>query len=180
MDVFEAIAARRSVRRYKPEPIPEESIGRIMEAARLAPSAGNRQPWRFVVTKDPGVRRALARAANNQDFVGQAPAVITVLGDPEVSERWHLRDPMIAAEHMALQAVEEGLGTCWIGAFDEAEVKRILKVPDKLRVVCLLPVGKPAEVPAGKPRRPMTELLFKDTYGNPYITHSTASGTEGL
>ena len=132
------------------------------------------------MTSDPETRRALARAANDEDFVGQAPVVITVLGDPEVSERWHLRDPMTAAEHVALQAVEEGLGTCWIGAFDEAEVKRILKVPDKLRVVCLLPVGKPAEVPAGKPRRPMTELLFKDTYGNPYADQSSTSGTKRL
>jgi len=180
MDVFEAISARRSIRSYKAEPIPGESIRRIMEAARLAPSAGNRQPWRFVVTRDPEIRRALSRAANNEDFVGQAPVVITVLGDPDMSERWHLRDPMIATEHIALQAVEEGLGTCWVGAFDEAEVKRVLKVPEKLRVVCLLPIGKPAEAPAARPRKPLTELFFDDTYGNPCVDHSATSGTKNL
>jgi nitroreductase len=168
MDVFEAIATRRSIRSYRAEPIPQESIKRIMEAARLAPSAGNRQPWRFVVTKDPKIRSALARAANNQDFVGQAPVVVTVLGDPAVSERWHLRDPMIAAEHIALQAVEEGLGTCWIGAFDETEVKKVLNVPEGLRVVCILPIGKPAEAPAARTRKALAELFFEDVYGNPW------------
>ena len=132
------------------------------------------------MTSDPETRRALTRAANDEDFVGQAPVVITVLGDPEVPKRWHLRDPMTAAEHVALQAVEEGLGTCWIGAFDEVGVKRILKVPEKLRVVCLLPVGKPAGKPAGRPRRPLSELFFKDTYGNPYADQSSTSGTKRL
>ena len=112
MDVFEAIKVRRSIRRYKKgAEIPEEHLRKILEAARLAPSAANRQPWRFIVVRDPEVKRRLAEACRGQMFIADASVVVVALGDPSIS-RWYLQDPMIAVEHMVLEATELGYGTC--------------------------------------------------------------------
>ena len=165
MNVMEAIKARRSIRKYKPEPISREDLLRLLEAARLAPSGGNRQPWRFIVVIDPERRKSLASVS--QGFVADAYAVIVALGDPKVS-RWFKQDPMIALEHVALEATELGLGTCWIGAFNEAEVKRVLKVPEELSVIALMSIGVPAEQPPARPRRPIEEIAFIEEYGNPF------------
>jgi nitroreductase len=168
MDVFEAIRTRRSVRKYRPEPIPNDRLEMIFEAARLAPSAGNRQPWRFVVIRDADRKKALAEAANNQSFLSEAAAIVAAVGDPEVSTRWHEKDPMTAIEHMALAATTLGYGTCWIGAFDEDAVKHLLKIPAKMRVVALLPIGIPNETPAPKPRKQLSEIFFKEEWQTPW------------
>lgn len=165
MNVIDAIKARRSIRRYKPEPVSREDLLKLLEAARLAPSAGNRQPWRFIVVMNPERRRSLASAS--QGFVADAYAVIVALGDPKAS-RWFKQDPMIALEHIALEATELGLGTCWIGAFNEAEVKRILKVPEELSVIALMSIGVPAEQPSARSRKPIEEIVFMEEYGNPF------------
>ena len=168
MDVFEAIRVRRSVRKYvRGAEIPEEHLRKIMEAARLAPSAKNRQPWRFIVVKDDEIKRRLAEACRHQMFLADASVVIAALGIPSES-RWYMQDPMIAVEHMVLEATELGYGTCWIGAFDEGEVKRVLSVPDEVKVVCLLAVGVPAESPPPRPRKRLDEVFYLDKYGAPY------------
>lgn len=168
MDVFEAIKTRRSIRKYLQDPIPDDRLEMIFEAARLAPSASNRQPWRFIVVRDANRKRALAAAANNQTFLSKAAAVVAALGDPDVSAKWHERDPMIALEHMALAAAALGYGTCWIGAFDEDAVKRLLKIPARMRVVALLPIGIPNEPPAPRPRRELSEIFFKEEWQTPW------------
>lgn len=169
MDVYEAIRVRRSIRRYKRGvEIPEEHLGKILEAARLAPSAGNRQPWRFIVVKNPEVKRRLAEACRRQMFIDEASVAIVALGDPAASRKWHMLDPMIAVEHMVLEATELGYGTCWIGAFDEAAVKELLGIPEELRVVCVLPIGVPDHSPPPKPRKPLSEIAYLDRYGKPY------------
>lgn len=164
MDVFEAIRTRRSVREYSPEPIPNEKLEAIFQAARVAPSAGNRQPWRFVVVQDLNRKRALAEAANNQTFLEDAAVIVAAVGDSEASIRWHDKDPMIALEHMVLAATALGYGTCWIGAFDEDAVKRLLKIPAKMKVVALLPIGIPSETPAPSPRKKLSEIFFKEQW----------------
>ena len=164
MDVFEAIKTRRSIRKYRQEPIPNEKLESIFEAARLAPSAANRQPWRFVVVQDADRKKALAEAANNQTFLRDAAAIVAALGDPDVSARWFEKDPMIALEHMALAATALGYGTCWIGAFDEDAVKRLLKIPVKMKIVALLPIGIPDETPTSRPRKELSEILFKEEW----------------
>jgi nitroreductase len=168
MDVFEAIRTRRSIRKFRPTPIPDEQLEIILEAGRLAPSASNRQSWRFVVVKDPERKRALAEAAANQMFIADAGVVIAALGDPEVSPRWFSQDPMIAVEHIVLAATALGYGTCWIGAFDEEEVKHILKIPEKLKVIALLPIGFPDEAPTPMTRKPLKEIFFLEKYGEPF------------
>jgi nitroreductase len=171
MDVFEAIRTRRSIRKYRTEPIPNDRLEMIFEAARLAPSAGNRQPWRFVVVRDADRKKALAGAANNQSFLSEAAAIVAAVGDPEVSTRWHEKDPMTAVEHMALAATTLGYGTCWIGAFDEDAVKRLLKIPAKMRIIALLPIGIPNETPAPKPRKQLSEVFFEEEWQTPWQVH---------
>ncbi len=164
MDVLEAMKSRRSIRKYKPEPIPDGKLQSILEAARLAPSAANRQPWRFVVVQNADCKKALAEAANNQTFLSDAAAIVAAIGDPDVSARWFEKDTMIALEHMVLAATALGYGTCWIGAFDEEAVKRLLKIPAKVKVVALLPIGIPNEAPASRPRKELSEIFFKEEW----------------
>lgn len=179
MDIFEAIEKRRSIRKFKPEPINEEDLRKILEAGRLAPSGGNRQPWYFIIVRDTETKRALSIAANNQKFIADAGVVIVALGDPSaslaktpyklsVTRVPHLQDPMIAIEHMVLAATALGYGTCWIGAFNQEEVKRILKIPENLAVVALLPIGISDESPPPRPRKAFKEIFFKDSFGTPF------------
>jgi len=169
MNVFEAIETRRSVRRYKPKPVPDEHLKQILEAARLAPSAGNRQPWRFVVVRRPELRKKLGAAACNQTWISDAGVIVAALGmdpeNPEVYERWAERDVMTAVEHMVLAAWELGYGTCWIGAFNEEQVKGLLGVPDKMNVICLLPIGLPDQKHEPRGRKTFDELFHRDEYG---------------
>ena len=173
MTVFEAIRQRFSVRAYKDQPVEEEKLQRVLEAARLAPSAGNRQEWRFVVVRDAALRQALVGAANSQAFVGQAPVVIAACaaGDQHVQhvmtcgQHSYPIDVAIAMENMALTAHELGLGTCWLGAFYEQQVKELLKVPeDDVRVVGLLTIGYPAVQATGKRRKPLDEIVCYETW----------------
>ncbi len=171
MDVFEAIRTRRSIRKYKPELIPDAKLEIILDAARLAPSAANRQPWRFVVVQNADRKKTLAEAADNQTFMNDAAAIVVAVGDPEVSTRWHEKDTMIALEHMVLAATALGYGTCWIGAFDEDAVKRLLKIPAKMKVVALLPIGIPGEKPASRPRKAIPEIFFKEEWETSWQAH---------
>jgi len=169
MNVFDAIKTRRSVRKYKPEPVPDEHLKQILDAARLAPSAGNRQPWRFVVVRDPKLRRKLGVIARNQTWVGDAGVIIAALAmdpkNPEVYERWAERDVMTAVEHMVLTAWELGYGTCWIGAFYENQVKELLEIPGEMRVIVFLPIGVPDQKPEPRGRKAFDELFYGDKYG---------------
>ena len=148
MDVMEAIKRRCSVRNYQDRPVEEEKLKSILEAARLAPSASNRQEWRFIVVRDKVSRQRLMKAAKNQTFVGEAPVVVAccAVTDNHViccGQLCYPIDVAIAIEHMVLKAAEEGLGTCWIGAFYEEQVKVILDIPKDIRVVELLTLGYP-------------------------------------
>jgi len=169
MDVYTAIKTRRSVRSYKSDPVPEESLKRILEAARLAPSAANRQQWKFVVVRDPEKRKQLSQAAHHQSFVGEAPVVIAAVAlAPERMMSCEVPayavDLAIAVDHITLAAVEEGLGTCWIGAFSQEEVKRILNIPPRYKVVTILPLGFPDDRPGAKLRKGLEEIACYETF----------------
>jgi len=169
MEILEVIRNRRSIRAYRNKAVEEEKLNRVLEAARLAPTARNMQERKFVVVRDGETRRALMEAAKNQSFVGAAPVVIAacgtiadyVMGCGQLS---YPVDVAIAADHMTLQAVAEGLGTCWVCAFDEPRVKEILGVPDEARVVALVTVGYPAEDPDPRPRKPLGEMACDEKY----------------
>ncbi|MCJ7718961.1 nitroreductase family protein, partial [Candidatus Bathyarchaeota archaeon] len=140
---------------------------KILEAGRLAPSGGNRQPWSFIVVRKPETKKKLAAVANLQRFIADADTVLIALGDPAVSKSLYKQDPMIAIEHMVLASTALGYGTCWIGAFNENDVKEIAKVPENMTVIALLPIGVPDETPPPKPRRAFKEVFFKESYGKP-------------
>ncbi len=165
MALLPSVLNRYSVRDYRENAVEPEKLTRVLEAARLAPSARNMQDWRFVVVRDAATRQRLMAAANNQPFVGQAPVVIACCA---TQSDYVMRcgqpsgpiDVAIAMDHMTLQAVEEGLGTCWIGSFYEDRVKDILGIPEPVRVIELLTLGYPADMPpASKQREPLDRIV---------------------
>jgi nitroreductase len=169
MNVFDAIRLRRSIRAFRDEPIEEEKLLRVLQAGRLAPSAKNRQEWRYVVVRDRELRRRVAVASNNQYFIAEAPVVIVgcaTMVDYVLSggQPAYTIDVSISMDHMTLQAVEEGLGTCWIGSFKEDEIKQILNIPADMRIVEIMPLGYPKSLPDPKPRKELEEIIVYDRY----------------
>ena len=166
MDVLDAIKTRKSIRKYLEKPLEDEKLNVVLEAARLAPSAGNRQEWRFVVVRDPKTRTRLAEAANSQTFVGQAPVVIAACAETDghvmrCGQLCYPIDVAIALDHMSLAATELGLGTCWIGAFNEQKVKEILGIPEETRVVQLMPLGYPSDASLIRKSRLQLDRIVK-------------------
>jgi nitroreductase len=165
MDVYEAIATRKSVRSFREAEIPDEVISRLFGTVRLAPSARNRQEWRFVAVRDPERRRRLSRAAGNQGHVAQAAVVLACCAETDghimaCGQACYPIDVAIAVDHLTLCATAEGLGTCWIGAFREDEVKEALGIPPAIRVVALVAVGYPKDPsPVEKERLPLEAIL---------------------
>jgi nitroreductase len=169
MDVFQVIKERRSVRAYKDTDVEEEKLRKILEAARLSPSASNRQEWKFIIVKNVATRAKLAGAAYGQKFVGKAPVIIVACATEAKSimtcgQPTHTVDLSIACASMILEAYEQGLGTCWLGTFNEGEVKKILAIPKYMRVVTMLPLGYPDESPDPKPRKTFEQVVCFEKY----------------
>jgi len=173
LNVFEAIKTRRSIRAFTREEISDETVEKILDAARWAPSAGNIQPWIFVIVKNPKTKRRLSEAALNQFFIEEAPVVIVVCADQERSRRGYgsrganlycIQDTAAATQNLLLAAHALGLGACWVGAFDEEEVKLILKMPRGVRPVAIVPIGRPAEKPRGIFKRPLSDVVRRESF----------------
>ncbi|GAX60644.1 nitroreductase [Candidatus Scalindua japonica] len=209
MDVSESIIKRRSIRKFKPDPIPEDKIKLLLESARLAPSGTNTQPWRFIVVRDNATKTELQKAAHNQRHVKRAPIIIVCCADlkafkefpervdeliesgalPERTRKVFIpyikkgmstvtKDALmvaaaanvaIAVEHIVLQAVEIGLGTCWVRWYKDKRVKEVLEIPDHIEVMALLAVGIPDEDPSPRPRLSLDQIVFTEKYGRKYI-----------
>ena len=169
MELKDVIANRKSIRAYKDKPVEEEKLLRVLEAARLAPSGANKQDWKFVVVRDANKREVLKHAANGQNHVGQAPVVIAAVStSPEGMMRcdvpgWPV-NLSIAIDHMTLAAFDEGLGTCWIGAFSQDEARDILQIPKDCKIVSLLTLGYPDQEGREKNRKNLDEIICYDTY----------------
>lgn len=166
MDILDVIKTRRSIRRYTADPISEESINKILQAGRWAPSAGNSQPWRFIVLQSPEVRKKLASILPWGGFLSEAALGIAVIIDETASTR-AVEDGAAATQNILLEAHSLGLGACWIGTYGsphEANAKKALKVPESLRVLSVIAIGHPAEAPR-RTRKPMADLVFTDEYG---------------
>ena len=171
LDIYKAISERVSTRSYLSDPVEEEKLARILEAARLAPSGKNGQPWTFIVVTDADTRERLVPACKNQKFVGEAPVVVAVCGREELAYQkmggyWNSLpvDIGIALEHLMLAAEAEGLGTCWIGAFVEEEVREILEVPADVKILALTPVGYPAAEKVFRKRKLLDEIVMRETW----------------
>ncbi len=161
MDVFDAIRNRRSIRKYKKDPVEDEKITKCLEAARWAPSASNRQPWHFIVVRDEKTRKKLSDMHPYGRFMRESPVVIVVLGDPEKHPKYYLYDPSIATQNLLLAAHAQGLGTCWMGVINtpfEEDMKRLLNVPERMRIVCCVSMGYPDETPTST-RRELAEIV---------------------
>jgi nitroreductase len=165
--VFETILKRRSIRRFKSDPIGDDMIDKLLESARWAPSAGNKQPWFFYVVKDEEKRQGLAEAALGQGFLSVAPVVIVVCAEPKRTgarygkrgtDVYAYQDTAAAAQNIILTATEMGLGTCWVGAFSEEKVAFELGISDDLVPVVIIPVGYPDQAPRPPARRNVKEV----------------------
>jgi nitroreductase len=175
MDFYKVIQTRRSIHSYKPDPIPKQTLNKILEAARIAPSGSNRQPWKFIVVKDKTLKQKMTQICNNQEFVAEAPIIIVACGQRlpinhggYMGEMSILVDVAIAFTHLILAARAEGLGTCWIGAFNNSEIKKLLQIPDQYEVVAATPLGYPAEEDAfteQTDRKNMNEIVSTDKFG---------------
>jgi nitroreductase len=169
MELKEAIEKRKSIRDYEDKPVPEEKLLNVLEAARLAPSGGNRQQWKFVVVKDDEKRQELSQATGGQTHVAKAPVVIAAVStEPETIMKCgvpgYAVDLAIAVDHMTLAAVDEGLGTCWIGAFSQEEARDILKIPESCRIVSLLTLGFPGQPGRPKVRKSLDEVVCYEKF----------------
>jgi nitroreductase len=151
------------VRKYTSEEIHKHDLEKMLEAARLAPSGMNLQPWEFIVVLDQKTKYMLVSACNGQGFVGEAAAIICGVDDP--SAKWARVDLAIAMEHIVLQATELGYGCCYIGAFSKKNVKDILCIPEQKDVVMLMTLGWPAERPAAAPKKSMGQVVYWGKYG---------------
>lgn len=173
-DCLAAILSRGSVRKFTDDSVPENDVGRILEAGFSAPSAGNRQPWRVVVVRNESTRDRLAMAAYDQRFITEAPVVLVVCAVPEESaERYRergrtlyvLQDTAALTENILLAAHIMGYGACWIGAFDEGLVGGVVNVPDEMRPVAIIPIGKPLRpAPERRNRRDLSEVVISETF----------------
>lgn len=170
MDVMDAIKARRSVRSYRDRAVSDDVLQRVMVAARLAPSARNCQEWRFIAVRDRTMREHLAVDAAGQPFIAQAPVLLVCCAQTDgrlmrCGQAAYPIDVAIAMDHLTLAAAAEGLGTCWIGAFDEEMVKQSLGIPAAVRVVELMPLGYPADTrPVRKSRLPLETILLRERW----------------
>ncbi|HXX58215.1 MAG TPA: nitroreductase family protein [Thermodesulfovibrionales bacterium] len=184
METFEAIRTRRSVRRFTDRPIEEEKLTAVLEAVRQAPSWANRQCWRFIVVRDASARMKLSELSYVESFFGplgykanparkgiaEAPAVIVASADPSQSgvlweQSYYMTDIGIAAQNLMLAARDVGLGTVFVGVFNEEGVRNLLDIPSHIRVVGLFPMGYPLEEKtAGPPRKPLSEIVFYERW----------------
>jgi nitroreductase len=164
MDVLEVIRSRRSIRRYRPDLVDEGTLRQVLEAARLAPSASNSQDWRFVVVRDPATRERLFAASKGQELVRQAPVVIGACAETDgrimtCGQAAYPINVAIALDHLSLAAWSLGLGTCWVGRFDEREAKEAMGIPERIRLVQIMALGWPDESPAPRPRKAFEEVV---------------------
>ena len=173
MAILNVIKSRRSIRKYKAQDIPYEKVLEILEAGIWAPSSGNLQNWYFIVVKDPKKRKQLAEASMGQWFVYEAPVVIVVCSDTKKVEYFYgdrgkfyaIQNVAAAIQNILLEAWSEGIGTCWVGAFDEKKVKEILEIPEDIEVHAIITMGYPDEKPSSN-RQPLREKVFFEKWGN--------------
>ena len=172
MELSEAIKGRRSIRAYKKQTVSEEVVEKLIDAASWAPSAGNIQPWKFVIARKPAAKKELAQAAN-QAFIEEASVVIVVCANEARSSMGYgvrgktlycIQDTAAATQNILLTAHSLGLGTCWIGAFNENEAKKAINAPEEIRPVAIIPVGYANEVPMQRRRRPLSQITHHESF----------------
>jgi len=161
MTLLDVIFNRRSIRRYRVEPVSDQVMRNILEAGRLAPSANNAQPWHFIVVTDQKLKHSLSQR-RWAGFVKDAAFLVVGCGDS--NNKWSTVDVTIALENMVIAAEAQGVGSCWIGDFDQDEVRGLLGIPENLKVVALISFGYPAEKPYPQSRRSLEEIVHYNRF----------------
>ncbi len=173
MEVYECIRSRRTVREFKPDPVPEALVRKILRAGRWAPSSSNSQPWHFVVVSNPDTIANLAEIATQGTFISQAPLIIAIVMTPD-APRPQL-DAGRSLQQMELVAWAEGLGTCFVGVRikeQQQAVKELLGIPSDYELITLMPYGYRTGRPSGSasvPRKPMSEIAHRERFGTSYV-----------
>jgi nitroreductase len=171
MDFEQLVQHRYSCRHYSPDPIEKDALNKILEAARLAPTASNRQPFQIIIIKTKDKKEDLLNIYNRDWFV-QAPLVLCVCSDPEEgwvrhnydNQSYATVDAAIVVDHITLQAADLGIGTCWIGAFNPQATREFLKLPDQIEPIAFTPLGYPLDESKPKTRKPLTDLIRYETW----------------
>jgi nitroreductase len=165
LSCIDKILDRRSIRRYKKEPVPEGVKAKILEAGRRAPSAANRQPWHFVVCEDPAAKDKLSKGRWSGFIKDSAFSVIGVsLPFDETSKKFGVIDTTIALQNMVLAAEVQGVGSCWVGDFNEEDVKKTFGIPEEASIVCVVSFGLPDEKPGPRKMKPLAEMVHRDKW----------------
>ena len=154
MEHSEVISKRRAIRKYKKDPVPEEKLQKLYHALQSAPTANNRQPFKFIFVKDAALREKIVKQACHQDFLTQPPVLMVAY-----CEKGDSFNVAIAVDHMILTATDEGLGTCWVGWFEREPLRKILNIPDEFDIPIMVPIGYSDENLPAKPRKPISELI---------------------
>ena len=172
--VLSLIKTRRSVRKYKDQPISNGDLKKILEAGRWAPSGANLQPWRFIVIQDKTLIKQIGEFCYfgliKSRHVGEAATVIITCGDSRSMGNTWEKDCMIAGTNMTLMATALGIGSCWIGAFNELKIRSVINVPDYLRIIALISLGYASHPVSPPPRLPLEEIVHYNTYCNKNIS----------
>lgn len=184
MQVKEAIEARRSIRKFKPQKIEEVQLQELLDAARRAPSGHNTQPWRFIVIEDLAKRDQLSVLCHEQRWMAKAPLFVVACADlsiragsnsafdeetPGMDAKRVIRDTAIAVDHLMLRAVDMGLGSCWIGWYEQSDIRLLLQIPEHVFVLGVILIGYPDESPQARPRKALEDLVFRERWGNAYF-----------
>ncbi|MBI2658795.1 nitroreductase family protein [Candidatus Woesearchaeota archaeon] len=194
MNVFDCIRIRRSVRKYKDKQVPWDNVVEILQAGKYAPFAGNIFNVKFIVVKNEAKRKAIAEACVQQYWMQDAPIHILVIGEPEKAERYYgtrgtrlytIQGAAAAIENMLLTATSLGLGSCWVGAFDEEEIRRLCNLPEHVNVQGIVTIGYADETPQAPPKHRIEHVMFFEKwfgriegpktglgYWSPYIQHA--------
>ena len=179
--MIESIKHHRSVRKFKDKAVEAEKLNEILQAARLAPSGNNIQPWYFIVIKDETVKQEVALATSNQMWIAKAPVVIVAVADIFASNenfagmvvdeemsafdlKRVIRDTSIAVTHILLEVDNQGLGACWCGAFTQQSIRPVLGIPEDKFVLAVIPIGYPAEEPKARPRKALEEIVKNERW----------------
>ncbi|MBI4016599.1 MAG: nitroreductase family protein [Candidatus Aenigmarchaeota archaeon] len=174
MQTQECIKTRRSIRKFLPVPVEFEKLGRILDAGRLAPSAGNVQNWKFIVVTDDAKKRAVVDACVEQFWIETAPVLVVVCGDPVKVERLYgdkgafytIQNCAAAIENMLLTAHDMSIGSCWVGAFDDVKLRAALAIPDNVVPQAVLPIGYAEEKPIEPSHLTIENVVYLERYGN--------------
>lgn len=178
MDIIECIKTRQETRAFRNDSVSETLINELLEIAVQAPSAGNTQDWEFIVVRQQKTKETLAQAAHGQDFIAQAAVIIIVCSNMERIqetygtrglELYSIQDTAAASQNLLLASHSKGLGTCWVGSFDEKEVQNVLELPDHILPMALIPIGYPAAKTKKPDRRPLNQFVHFEKF-NPHLT----------